>query len=418
MWTCRLGGWLAILTAACVPAPVGAQYQGTGAPAPGYRAPYGQPAPAALPAGLEGTFYAINGSLTFRPDGAYVRGEFIGPDFRIDLSGEVRGEVVSGQYVTSSSGRRGNFTARRDGELLRLNLDGDEYPLETSPVIVDAGGSTPPAAQPARPADPAGPPPAPLATDAATGAIHTDKIGGWQIRAPARWSREYPTVYASPSKRTRILLKFLRATSLAAAIRQELDSLSNATTRSRPRDETIGGLRAVVMDLSGHRTDGDDPLQWRAIWIAGTEGVFEIISVGSPDEAEQARVQVDGIARTLRFVPADRGPVARAVGCFSFFNASSGVTVSRTVQLDGKGNASASGDVASVTEVKEYGSGRHAGYSEGYVSTDPEKGVYGIDGDTLTVQWNDATATTYRIHWNGGRIGYLQRGSDAYVACI
>jgi hypothetical protein len=226
-------------------------------------------------------------------------------------------------------------------------------------------------------------------------------------------------VFANASKQTRIFVKLLRATSLAPAIQQDLAELTNATIHSAPREETISGRRAVVMDLAGHPPDVEDaPLAWRAIWIAGTDGVFAVISVGPPGEIEAARAQVDGIARTYRPVPPDRGPVERAVGCFNFYSYKYGVMVSRTVQLDGKGNASSSGVVEARTEVGSPENG-HLGVvhgEAGYIA-DPEKGVYGVQGDTLSVQWNDASTTTYKIRWNGDRVGYLTQGSDAYVTC-
>ncbi len=255
----------------------------------------------------------------------------------------------------------------------------------------------------------------PLAAVVATGPEIAVAIAGWRARAPAGWQVRTQREIDSPSQESLVLLTFRRGVNIESAVAARRDELTNASTWSAIGAVKIGDREAAIAEASG-ASDERGPLRWRVVWIQADDGVLEVLGVGLSAEGDATRAQVDGVARTVRFVAPVRGKVELANPCYQFYHSSFGVTVSRTLGLDGQGHAQWGGYVGQLTTYISP-TGAPLGSTSGLWRADPDRGVYGIEGDQLIVHWDDGRISTWAIRWNAGRVGMLVQDGDPYVAC-
>ena len=406
-----------VALAACVqqPAPIGAQYRGPQAPNQ-YQQPYQQPHQSPF----IGTFVMNGGSLTLEklPDGRIV-GALVGSGLRIDVDGHEQNGQLAG--TMTMNGQTAQFTASVQEPYLSILSNGKTFQLRRSAAQTAAAPPAPPPQpqpqpqpQPDRqpaPAVPAEPVAPPLAKASATGTPMADEIDGWSAKAPAKWNMLSNNGAQNPTKTAKILVRYWRGLNMRSAIARLAEELPDATAA----EGNVGVLpagNALIIELAATKSS----TRWRVILIDdGREGTAEILLVVDED-FDNLRKVVDGVAHTFRFVKPNRGKIELAGTCYRHFQYSNGISVERTLGLDGMGNAQWGGFTGYVQQYKTL-SGEDAGQSSGLTKADSERGVYAIKGDKLIVHWNDGRISTWSIRWNNGRVGFLTQGGDGFVKC-
>lgn len=235
---------------------------------------------------------------------------------------------------------------------------------------------------------------------------------GWQATAPDGWQlAEQDGKYAVGNgvDPVVIIVGFQAGLTLAAMKEQAAAGLQESGVSLMPTAAPSAFAskagEAVAVDLSGVGADGT-PMAGRVVGIVSPTGGLVVLGLGAATHQADIRARTDAIATSVRFFTPEKPKASGDVATLKRTVCSSGggsvATWTSRLSFDGRGNVSAGSEMVASGQFKDSAGNQTGSWGATSADSNAGGGVYSVEGDAVTIRWNNGAVQRCTVHWRVG----------------